>query len=173
MPELIKVNTGALAGHVAAPIDWAKFADFKARCYAAHVGYGYGSKDPNCGSGKIDFTEIDCSGFARTLLMFAAGGPADGALRDMPDGSADQGDWFAAQGFKPTTAEDMLLADGHLRVAVHRPNVLDEVGHIFFGVNGHGVESCGGRGPCERPLTTMLHSGHRLIDLFSVGFVLL
>ena len=173
MSELIKVASGPLAGHVAAPIDWAKFIDFKSRCYAAAIGYGYGSKDPKCGSGEIDFTRLDCSGFARSLLMFAAGGPETGALRQMPDGSSDQADWFGEMGFKTTQAADMSLADGHLRIAFHRANALDEVGHVFMGVNGHSVECFSGRGPGERPLDTMLHSGHRLIDLFSAGHVLL
>lgn len=174
MPELIRVNTGPLAGHTAAPIDWAKFADFKARCYAAHISYLWGGKDANCGSGEVDFAAgIDCSGFFRTLMMYAAGGPGTGALRDLPDGSYTQGEWLAAQGFKPTTAAAMLLADGHVRVAVHHPNALDEAGHIWIGVNGHSIESWGSHGPGERSLTTMLQSGHRLNDLFSVGYVLL
>ena len=146
----------------------AKFIAFKQACYDAGVAYGFGSKDPNPGSGKVDFSEIDCSGFVRTLLMFAG----NGTLDDFPDGSYTQGDWLAAKGLKPTLASNGGNTDGYLRCYVHHPDSLDGTGHVWLTVNGHTVESCGGRGPCERHWNTSLHSGHTLNELASVGFVL-
>lgn len=169
---LIRATSGPLAGHVVCPVDWDKFADFKGRCYAAHVAYGWGSKDPGCGSGRVGFTRIDCSGFARTLLMYAAGGPDGGAMRLMPDGSYTQGDWLAAQGFKPTAPENSALADGHLRCCVHHPDGMDEAGHIWLACNSHTIESFGGHGPGQRAWNAPLHSGHTLNELASVCFVL-
>ena len=168
MTVLSQAKTGPPAGYTVTPIDMAKFIAFKQACYDAHVAYGFGSKDPHPGSGKVDFTEIDCSGFVRTLLMYAAGG----AMSALPDGSYTQGEWLAAKGFKPTAASNAADLDGCLRCYVHHPDTLDETGHIFLTINGHTIESFGGHGPGERLVTAMLHSGHRLIELVSIGFVL-
>ena len=168
MTALVKAKTGPLAGYTVMPIDMVKFMAFKQACYAAHVAYGFGSKDPNPGSGKIGFTEIDCSGYVRTLLMFAAGG----AMSAFPDGSYTQGEWLAAKGFKPTAASNGANLDGCLRCYVHHPDTLDETGHIFLTINGHTIESFGGHGPGERRWNAMLHSGHTLDALASVGYVL-
>lgn len=172
MAELTKVVSGPLAGFTVAPINLAKFADFKQRCYNAHVAYGFGSKDPNPGSGKVGFDEIDCSGFVRTLLMYAC----EGAMDAMPDGSYTQGEWLAAQGFKRSDPANCALADGHIRCCVHHPNGKDETGHIWLVVGGssvHTVESFGGHGPGERAWNARLHSAYRLNELASVCYVLM
>ena len=168
MNTLLRGKDSTLPGFPSLPVDIGKFIAFKQACYDAHVAYGFGAKDPNPGSGKVDFREIDCSGYVRTLLMYAAGG----AFNDFPDGSYTQGEWLAAKGFKPTAASNGGNTDGHLRCYVHHPDTLDETGHIFLTINGHTVESFGGHGPGERLVTATLRSGHKLIDLVSVGFVL-
>ena len=168
MNTLLRGKDSTLPGFPSLPVDIGKFIAFKQACYDAHVAYGFGAKDPNPGSGKIDFWEIDCSGFVRTLLMYAAGG----AFNDFPDGSYTQGEWLAAKGFKPTAASNGGNTDGYLRCYVHHPDTLDETGHIWLTVNGHSVESHGGGGPSERPWNAMLHSGHTLDALASVGYVL-
>lgn len=172
MAILQKAESGSLSGHTIAPINLAKFAAFKAECYAKHVSYGWGMKDPNPGSGRVGFTEIDCSGFVRTLLMYAC----EDAMDAMPDGSYTQGEWLAAKGFKPTDPANCGLSDGHLRINVHHPDHRDEAGHIWIVVGGatvHSVESFGGHGPGERTWNAMLHSGNRLSDLASVCYVLM
>ena len=163
-----KAPAGVLAGFPFLPIDLGKLIAFKQAVYDANVSYGFGSKDPHPGSGKVGFSEIDCSGFVRTLLMYAAGA----ALKDFPDGSYTQGDWLDSKGFKPTDASNGGSTDGCLRCYVHHPDFMDETGHIWLTVNGHTIESCGGRGPCERAWNTPLHSGHTLDALASVGYVL-
>ena len=150
-------TVGDLAGNqYADDFDLAKFVEFKQRCYArvaaGQLAYGFGAKDPNPGSGAIDFVSIDCSGFVRTLLKFAA--PA--TFKDMPDGSFLDDDWFGRMGFKRTEYANFALQDGRLRVAIHRANGRggDPVGHIWLGINGHTVESFGGHGPGERSWDT-------------------
>ena len=172
MNELIKVTAGALMGFVAAPIDWQRFADFKQRCYDAHIAYDWGGKDANCGSGEIDFTGLDCSGFVRTILIYAGGGPETGAFRALPDGSYDQGQWFQEIGFKPVSAASSALRDGRLRVNIHHADAKDETGHIWLAVNGHTVECFGGHGPGERAWNVRLRSGYQLCDLASLSFAL-
>ncbi len=172
MGKLIVVKSGPLVGYVAAEIDWERFKKFKGECYAAHVPYLWNGKDRHCGSGTVDFPGLDCSGFARTLLMFAGGGPEEGAFRHLPDGSYTQGEWFRRQGFKQTTPGASALHDGRLRVNVHHADDKDETGHIWLAVNGHTVESFGGHGPGERAWNYRLHSGHTLDQLASLSFVL-
>lgn len=169
--KLMKATSGPLAGYTVAPVIWTLLALYKAACYAAGVRYGWGSKDPNPGSGIIGFPRIDCSGFFRTLMLYVTGG-LHGAMAGLPDGSYMQGDWLAAKGFKPTTREALLLKDGHLRVAIHHPDHLDETGHIWLCVNGHTIESYGGHGPGERDPECRLHGGHTLGDLVSAAYVL-
>jgi len=144
-----KAADGPLAEFMVIDIDWLKLTDFKQRCYDAHVGYGFGDKDPHPGSGQVDFATIDCSGFVRTLLDYAS----DGATAPMPDGSWQEDSWFAKTGFKPTEYATCALSDGHLRVAIHHPGGRggDPVGHIWLATNGHTIESYGGHGPGERP----------------------
>jgi hypothetical protein len=140
---------GPLYGFNVVDLDLRKFEDFKQRCYDAHVGYLFGAKDPNPGSGRVDFAAIDCSGFVRTLLDYAS----DGATSSIPDGSWMEDDWFAKGVFKRTAYSECGAGDAHVRVAVHRPGGRggDATGHIWLTVNGHSVESYGGHGPGERP----------------------
>jgi len=173
MTTLQKTNllTGAastIPGFSSVHVNLEKFADFCSRAYANHVAYGFGSKDPHPGSGKIDFTEIDCSGWVRTLLMYAC----EGTMNGMPDGSYTQGEWLASKGFKPTTRDTGLLSDDHIRCFVHHPDGLDETGHIWLTMNGHTVESFGSHGPGQRNPRARLRSGHTLDELVSVGYVL-
>ncbi len=172
MGKLIVVKSGALAGHTAAEIDWERFKKFKADCYAAHIPYLWAGKDPRCGSGAIDFPGLDCSGFVRTLLMYAGGGPEGGAFQHLPDGSFMQGQWFGRQGFKLTLPKYAAERDGRLRVHIHHADDKDETGHIWLTVNGHTVESFGDHGPGERAWNARLRSGHTLDQLASLSFVL-
>ena len=162
-----KATDGDLAGHTVVDINMQKFVNFKQRCYAAvaagQLTYGYGAKDPHPGSGEIDFTAIDCSGFVRTLIDYAS----DMATSAMPDGSWNEGDWFAAQGFKPESDySGALLSDGHIRVWVHHQHGRggDPFGHVWLTINGHTVESCGGYGPHEQP--SSVYEG-----IWDVGYV--
>ena len=172
MPKLTKATSGDLTGYTVAPINVVKFAAFKQACYDAHIPYSFGGKDPHPSSGKVDFPlGIDCSGFIRTLLMYAC----EGAMDALPDGSYTQGEWFASKGFKPTDPANCANADGHFRVCVHHPDALDETGHIWIVVGNspvHTVESFGGHGPGERSWNAPLHSGHTLNQLASVCYVL-
>lgn len=181
MPELLtpvaamltRATSGPLAGHTAAPVNFVKFADFKARCYAAHIPYLWGGKAPHPGSGLVDFPlGIDCSGFFRALMMYAC----EGAMHGLPDGSYTQGDWLAAQGFKQTDPANCANSDGRVRVCIHHPDHMDEAGHIWVVVGGqrvHSVESYGGHGPGERAWNAPLRSGHTLNELASLCFVLM
>lgn len=139
-------------------------------CEAHGVKYGFGEKcpEPHLGQLPIVFGEIDCSGFARSSVKFASGGKIV-----MPDGSYQQGDWFAAQGFKRTDNSNCALNDGHLRVCIHHPDHIDETGHIWFVVGGRTIESYGGHGPGSRAWNAVLSSGHRLDDLATLTFALL
>ena len=150
MAALIAATAGALAGHIVAPIDTSKYIDFRDRMLAARIGYEMGAKDPNVGSGKIGFTHLDCSAFVRTLARFAAGG----ALNDMPDGSWNEDDYFAARGFKRSQYLSVFDGDDILRACIHRPNGRgsDPTGHIWFAVHGHSDECYGGHGVGQRPL---------------------
>jgi len=166
--SIIIASTGPLAGYPVASIDFKKLTDFRVACMNAHVGYGLGAKDPHAGSGKVDFTKIDCSGFMRSLLMYA--GPT--TFAGFPDGSCQQQEWFDRAGFKATTPDNGALSDGIVRVYIHIHDQIDGTGHIWLTVNGHTIESCGGRGVCQRPWDVMLSSGHTLAKLATHGYAL-
>lgn len=175
MPATARAASGPLAGSLVAPISLDRLVKFTEACIAQKVGYGFGSKDAHPGSGQVTFTEIDCSGFVRTALMWAAGG----AFHDLPDGSYTQGEYFAAAGFKPTQAASGGLCDGVLRVFVHHPDHKDETGHVWltFGrpgsSNPHTLESHGGLGVSMRDWNAPVHGGLYTLDQYaSVGFCL-
>ena len=139
-------------------------------CESAGVKYDFGAKCPEDHLGKLPivFSAIDCSGFVRSAVKFASGGKIT-----IPDGSFQQGDWFAAQGFKKTDPANCALNAGHLRICVHHPDRLDGTGHIWFVINGKTLESYGEHGPGSREYNAMLSSGHRLDELATLCFALL
>jgi len=163
---LSKAVSGPLSGYTVLQFDMVKFDDFKQRCYDARVGYSFGAKDPNPGSGTVDFATIDCSGFVRTLVDYAS----NGAAKSLPDGSWMQDDWFARSGFKRTEYAECALSDGCVRVAIHRAGGRggDSTGHIWLAVNAHSVESYGGHGPGERPWNHPWFIAH-VDDCFVLG----
>lgn len=166
---LPQATDGPLAGFTSVDIDLDKLAANKQAAYDAHVPYKFGGKDPRPGQGLIDYTSgIDCSGFVRTLLMYAS----NGVLDEIPDGSWNEDTFFADQGFKKGDDSDYnadaMNSDGLVRVAVHRANGRgnDSTGHIWIVVNGHTVESYGGHGPGERAWDTQ-----KLLDIVDDFFV--
>jgi hypothetical protein len=165
------MTDGPLAGFVSVPIDLNRFVNNKQAAYDVHIPYLMGGKDPKCGQGLIDYPRgIDCSGFARTLLMWAA----HGLLNDMPDGSWAEDPWFVSAGFKAgdynAYMANAMNNDGFLRIAIHRPGGRggDPTGHVWILVNGHSVESYGGHGPGERPWNHQWFVDH-VDHIFVVG----
>jgi len=159
-----------IPGYTNMSIDPLKLWEYLKACEDHGVRYGFGSKCPEALIGKlpIKFKEIDCSGFVRTTLAYASGG----SVR-IVDGSYNQGEWLKAHGYKITDRENCALNDGHIRICVHHPDVLDETGHVWVCQNGRTLESAGGRGPCSRPWNVMLSRGHRLDQLATLTFAVL
>ena len=91
-------------------------------CYAHTVGrvkYSLGSK-PDLGSDSASFSVSDCSGWVRWAL--------DRAGLTLPDGSATQHEWCAAN-LKPVAYADAPLAAG-LVIAFESPH---PIGHVWLG----------------------------------------
>jgi hypothetical protein len=149
--QLPKQTTGPLAGYPLLAVDMVKFAAYKQAAYDKGVDYGLGAKDPHLGAWPIDYTKIDCSGFVRAILAYSTNGQT--VKFGMPDGSFLESDWFKAQGFKAINYSQVPDYASHLCVAIHRPGGRggDSIGHIWFCIHGHSVESYGGNGPGERP----------------------
>ena len=169
MTNLIVAKSGPLAGYIEVPVDIERLASYKEAAYKANVVYGWGAKDPNPGCGIIDYNDIDCSGFFRTLSDFIT----HLILRNagLPDGSYAQADWFSSA-FKVVgggtgkfkyhvinSQQDYLDAayinDNIYRVCFHKPGGRggDGTGHVWVAVHNHTVESYGGHGPGERDVT--------------------
>lgn len=138
-------------------IDIDRLIEFKTKTYDDHITYLWGGKDPNPGSGVIDFTEgIDCSGWFRTLAEYITH-----RTLLLPDGSWNQANYLMASNYKYHTIysdQDYINAvsvnDNLMRVGFHHPNGRggDSTGHVFPDVHRHTVESYGGHGPGERPI---------------------
>jgi hypothetical protein len=91
---------------------------------------------------------VDCSGFTRWALFHALGQPADFGY---PDGSVQQHEWIAAQGFKVSSVADGGDNDGVVRVFFLTPEASGEgVGHTGLIVDGSTCESHGHHGPDRR-----------------------
>ena len=167
MTVLKKAVDGPLKGFTYVPVDLTLFAKNKQAAYDAHVQYVFGSKDQNVGSGAIDYTGIDCSGFVRTLLDYATHQVLKYA--GFPDGSYTQAQWLIDQGFKNhkiTSAQDYLdavdLQDDFIRACFHYPNGRsgDSTGHVWITTHQHTTESFGGHGPGEHPIDNAWECGH-------------
>ena len=138
------------------PVDMARLVDFKARAYASSIQYLWAGKDPNVGSGAIDFKAgIDCSGWFRTLVNYITHG-----ILDPGDGSYNQGHDLIDLGFRHFSIgseseylDHATANDNLFRVGFHWPNGRngDSVGHVFPIMHDHTSESYGGHGPGERP----------------------
>jgi hypothetical protein len=169
---LKKAITGLLAGFTYVPIDLMEFANFKQKAYDAHVGYVFGGKDPNLGSGTIGFSGIDCSGWFRTLADYSTHGILQSA--GLPDGSYTQAQWLIDQGFKhhvinssqqyndAATISPTDPSYNLLRVCFHYPNGRggDNTGHVWMDTHDHSVESYGGHGPGEEHITASWFEEH-------------
>ena len=149
--QLPKQTTGPLAGYATLTVNIGKLIAYYGSCVAHAVKYGLGAKDPHPGTFPPRYGAIDCSGFVRTILAYATAGQS--ATYGMPDGSWMEDNWFKVQGFKPASYQDCANKDGHVRVAIHRPNGRggDSTGHIWLVYNGESLESYGGHGPGRRP----------------------
>ena len=165
-----KATDGPLAGFTVAKLDIDRFIQFKSDEFKKYVSYDFGAKDPDPGSGVVDFDKIDCSGDVRTILMYIS----HGAFNDLPDGSAMQNHYFEIKGFKhgdyTAYLNNAQLSDGLLRVAIHRPGGRggDKTGHIWLLINGHSDESYGGHGPGERPWNHQWFLDH-VDDIYVLG----
>lgn len=161
----------ALTGYPFVPVDLTRLHEFTMTAEADKIHYLYGGKDPNLGSGLIDFPQgIDCSGWDRTVKDYAT----HSIMKQLgyPDGSYQQAVWCINNKLKCHriySQQDYLNAvakDGILRTGFHFPNGRggDSVGHVFnllfdpedpaSATNGiTSNESYGGHGPGERPYT--------------------
>jgi hypothetical protein len=94
--------------------------------------------------------EVDCSGFVRWAVFHACGG------LEIPDGSANQHDWFDDKGFKASNYDGALLDDGIVRIGFLSPSDTSEgIGHVMFAYAGWTCESHGGNGPDRRQVSTL------------------
>jgi len=132
-------------------MDWTKIKVNKALMLtlvskmSGRVKYKLGAKAPHLGCDSAKISHLDCSGFVRYLIHRISGFV-------IPDGSANQLAWVAAQGFKQSTydANGAGLCDNRLRIAfigAYR----GKVGHVWLVLNGQTIESYGGRGVGRRP----------------------
>jgi len=149
-----------LVGYPCVPVDINQLATFKAAAYAAKVKYGFGAKDPHVGSGVIDFDDIDCSGWARTMTDYAT----HNVLRSagFPDGSYNQAMWLVnVAKFKSHRIESVQdyidcaeVNDNLYRLCFHLPGGRggDSIGHVWGDMHLHTSESYGGHGPGERTI---------------------
>lgn len=114
-------------------LDPSKISEYTAKM--AGASYKLGKKAPKLTSqlGGIDL--IDCSGYTR-IVLYKAGGVT------IPDGSANQLQWFREQGFKRSDHSAGKLKDGALRVAVLPQQPGPGVGrHVAFILDGKTYES--------------------------------
>jgi hypothetical protein len=145
-------------GHTFVPVDFDRLTEFKTKAYGDHIQYLFGGKDPNVGSGQIDFPKgIDCSGWNQTLLDYITHG-----VLNPGDGSYNQGHAMIDMGlrvFSIGSAQQYLdhatANDNLFRVGYHWPGGRggDSIGHVFPMMHNHTSESYGGHGPGERPST--------------------
>ena len=149
----------AEAGPPRLTFDWAGVLAYLAACVDAHprVTYGLGKKIPsiNAVPGR-DFTQVDCSGFVRMLVLkFAAPTVA------FPDGSVVQADWVKGHGFAPSTIDAAKGSDGRVYIAFLRPeDTTEHIGHVVLIRDGMTIESHGHVGPDRRPWNGAGWQGH-------------
>lgn len=132
-------------------IDVKLLLDLSRRAMQPGDQYRLGGKAPKltADSATIRGLGIDCSGYVRWILHRATG---DELV--MPDGSVQQGDWAESTGFKRSSVDACLLADGVVRLAQLSPAVSRSgIGHIALIHDGQTIESSGGSGPTRREWT--------------------
>ena len=133
-------------------IDGQKIADLTKSLEDAQISYGLGSKiEPLSLQGPdllgAGISSVDCSGFVRWAIFHALGQPED---FNFQDGSAQQHEQVQAVGFKPSTYDDALVTDGHVRIGFLTPEDGGGVGHVVLIWDGNTYESHGGKGPDSR-----------------------
>jgi hypothetical protein len=113
------------------------------------VTYGLGKKiKPGQVPGR-DFTQVDCSGFAREAVRRSTN-----LGSGFPDGSVVQHDWVRKKGFAPDTVASGSAQDSAVRIAFLSPHATSSgIGHVVLIYNGRTLESHGGVGPDSRPWT--------------------
>lgn len=109
----------------------------------AGVTYELGAKVSPLSLQAGEFKSVDCSGFVRWAIYHASG-----VL--LPDGSANQHDWFASQGFKQSTLDAGTLNDNAVRIAFLTAADGGGTGHVVLITGGKTLESHGGHGPDMR-----------------------
>lgn len=109
--------------------------------------------------------EVDCSGFVRWVIYHATA--ATGEAFTIPDGSANQHQWFEQQGFKSSTHDSALAKDGVIRIGFLSPEDGGGVGHVALVLDGLTMESHGGKGPDRRVWGSQ--SWMRLMSVFVVA----
>lgn len=115
---------------------------------AAKVKYGFGYKAKSLDQDSHDFwgvkdgklaRKVDCSGYVRYVMA------KNGIL--IPDGSWGENDWAVQTGLKECSLADVGNKDGRLRLGYLPPSqASDNIGHIFFVLNGCLIESHGSVG---------------------------
>ena len=133
------------------PLALGRLQAYLAACVARSVGYGLGCKAPAqfLDACPPEYRLIDCSGWVRAALANAT------RMRTLvPDGSVNMNDWCGAQGLKRSNLVSTMLRDNIVRIAFHRPNDADNIGHVWLTYNGMTMESWGGHGPGSRPWST-------------------
>lgn len=108
--------------------------------------YGFGSKiadldaPPDKAKSHNGTLRVDCSGLVRYALWQQG--------IKIPDGSWGEDKWAREHGFKVSTFEDAGNEDDRLRAGYLPPSkASDNIGHIFFLLNGKLIESHGSHGP--------------------------
>ena len=164
MNTLLKGKDSTLPGFPSLPVDIGKLHDALAICQHDGVTYKLGAKAVQHSAFPVfdyppTFSQIDCSGFSRFSLYHATAGQVL-----LPDGSVNQNDWCAAQGFKHRS-----IAAGQDYTAGMGQNVLylcfcrtgsrsEAIGHVWMVAGSGGqlwtIESNGGVGPNSRPAST-------------------
>jgi len=123
------------------------------------------SSPPTC----VPAGNLDCSGFHRYVLLHAAG-------LLLPDGSVNQCDWYAAEGFKhhPIPGPDdpaylQALDPDVLYACFCRQGSRGESwGHVWLTFGGWTYESHGGVGPDSRRFDSPILS-HIVTDVYAVA----
>jgi hypothetical protein len=139
----------ALAGHATLEVDKNKLVAWVEACLAANMGYSLGAKAASLACQPMAGHCIDCSGFSRWALYHATY-----FKTLMPDGSQNQLQWCADQDFKVSDFASTENVDNILRIAFHKCDQAERIGHVWFVLNGKTIESCGGEGPCRRDWNT-------------------
>ena len=164
MNTLLRGRDSTLPGYPTLPVDIGKLHDVLAACQHDGVTYKLGAKAPQSSTWPVfdyppTFSALDCSAFARYSMYHATAGEIL-----LPDGSVNQNDWCAAQGFKHRS-----IADGQDYTAGMGLNVLyacfcrtgsrgEKIGHVWYVAGSGGqlwtLESHGGVGPDSRLAST-------------------